>query len=94
MIHHACEDDSLWIETTGVSVRAKLAQFLYDLNYTPSRADPDVWMRPAVQGGGFKYYEYILCYFDDVLCISQFSLKTIDSIKAVFKLKREKTGTY
>ena len=34
----------------------KLAQFLYDMNYTPSRADTDVWMRPDVKVNAFKYY--------------------------------------
>ena len=44
------------------------------LNFTSCPADPDVWMRPAVRptadGKGFKYWEYLLAYVDDVLCIS------------------------
>ena len=28
--------------------RAKLAGVLHDIGYTPSEADPDVWLRPAV----------------------------------------------
>jgi hypothetical protein len=27
-------------------------------------------MKPASKADGFKYYEYILCYVDDVLAIA------------------------
>ena len=29
----------------------------------------DVWMRPTVESNGEKYWEYFLCYVDDILCI-------------------------
>lgn len=32
--------------------------------------DTDVWRRPAVKPDGEEYYEYVLCYVDDVLTIS------------------------
>ena len=50
-------------------------------------------MRPAVKGDGFKYYEYILCYVDNALCIQHVTLKTIDGIKVVFILKKDKAET-
>ena len=62
------------------------------MNYRPSRADHDVWMRPAVKGYCFNYYEYVLCYVDNILCISHVHLKKIDGIKSVFKLKGDKAG--
>ncbi|KAI2508430.1 Reverse transcriptase (RNA-dependent DNA polymerase) [Fragilaria crotonensis] len=34
------------------------------------KGDPDVWMRPKVKPNGDKYWEYVLCYVDDILCIS------------------------
>ena len=39
---------------------------------------------------GFKYYEYILCYVDDVLCISHNPRKTMKMIQEDFKLKDDK----
>jgi hypothetical protein len=60
------------------------------MNYRPSKADPDVWLRPATKSNGFKYYEYALCYVDDVLVISHQASKTIDGIRAIFKLKGDK----
>ena len=76
-----------WLKSSGASFRDKLEQVLYDMNYRHSIAGPDVWMRPAVKDCGFKYYEYVLCYADNVLCISDVPLKKIDDTKAVFKLK-------
>jgi hypothetical protein len=54
----------------GAAFRAHMAETLYDLGYKPSRADPDVWIRPVVKPDGFKYYEMVLVYVDDILCIS------------------------
>ena len=42
----------------------------YELGYTPTKADPDVWLLKAVKVDGFQYYDMVLCYFDDVLFIS------------------------
>jgi len=34
------------------------------------KADNDVWYRPAIKPDGTKYYEHILVYTDDILCLS------------------------
>ena len=48
------------LKSSGAAFRSLLAETLYDLGYTPSKADPDVWIRPAVKANGFKYYELVL----------------------------------
>jgi hypothetical protein len=63
---------------------------LHDLNYRPSLADPDVWLKAAVKPDGFEYYEMVLCYVDDVMVISHQPGKTIDGLQKVFKLKGDK----
>ena len=78
------------LKSSGAAFRALLAETLHDLGYKPSYADPDVWMRPAVKHNGFKYWEYVLCYVDDVLHISSEPEKTMNGIKAKFKLKGDK----
>ena len=35
-------------KSSGAVFRAKLAEVLYDMNYRPSRADPDIWLKPTV----------------------------------------------
>ena len=67
------------------------------MSYVPSKADPDVWIRPAVRPNGSEYYDTALCYVDDVLVIAAEPMKTMDGIRAVFKLKvdkSEKTNMY
>ena len=61
--------------SSGAAFRAHLAETLYDLNYSPSKADPDVWIRPAVKPNGFEYYEMTLVYVDDVTaCLSRLTI--------------------
>ena len=78
------------LKSSGAAFRALLAETLHDIGYIPSKADPDVWMRVATKADGFKYYEYILCYVDDVLSISGDPMKTMLAIKDQFKLKDDK----
>jgi hypothetical protein len=75
------------LKSSGAAFRSKLAGVLSDLNYRPSLADPDVWLKAAVKPDGFEYYEMVLVYVDDVMVISHVPSNTIDGIKAVFKLK-------
>ena len=79
------------LKSSGAAFRANLAVVLHDLSYVPWKADPDVWSRPAVRPNGSEYYEMSLCYVDDVLVIAAEPMKTIDGIRAVFKLKVDKS---
>ena len=45
------------LKSSGAAFRAFLAEYLHDIGYRPSLADPDVWMRPAVKENGFQYWE-------------------------------------
>ena len=49
------------LKSIAAAFRELLAKTLYDIRYTPSKADPDVWFRPGVKPYGFEYYEMILC---------------------------------
>ena len=77
-------------KSSGAEFRAKLAGVLHDIGYTPSKADPDVWIRPAVKTDGAEYYEMVICYIDDVLAISDMPMRTMDGIRSLFKLKDDK----
>ena len=78
------------LKSSGAAFRSLLAETLRDLSYEPSQADPDVWMRPAVKPDGFEYWEYVLCYVDDLLSISHDPLKTMHGVQNKFKLKDDK----
>ena len=77
------------LKSSGAAFRTFLAEHLHDIGFTPSLADPDVWMRPAIKPNGFKYWEYILCYVDDILAISHDPTRVMKSIQQKFKLKND-----
>ena len=78
------------LKSAGAAFRALLAETLHDMGYRPTRADPDVWLRPAVKADGFEYYELVLCYVDDVLSMSADPKATLRGLQSVFKLKDDK----
>ena len=65
------------LETSSASFRSYLEETLYRLGYTPTKSDPDVWLQKSVKADGFQYYEMVLCYVNEVLCISDDPLKTM-----------------
>ena len=66
---------------------------LYDIGFKSSIADPDVCMRTATKPVGDKYYEYILCYVDDLLCIFNDPNKPMNDIQSTLKFKNNKVET-
>jgi hypothetical protein len=57
-----------------------LTQNLMDMGYKLTFADPDVFIRPAVKPNGFEYYESMLTYVDDCLCVSANPQDTMDTL--------------
>ena len=78
------------LKSAGAAFRSLLADTLTDIGYKPTKADPDVWLRPAVKANGFEYYELVLCYVDDILSISENPKATLTDLTTVFKLKDDK----
>ena len=78
------------LKSSGAAFRSNLAGVLHYLSYVLSKADPDVWIRPEIRPNGSEYYEMALCYVDDVMVISGEPMKTMDGIRAGFKLKGDK----
>ena len=78
------------LRSSGAAFRAHLAETLYDIGFVPTRADPDVWRRPAIKEDGFEYYEYVLCYVDDILAISHKAKDVLKAVQVIFKLKDDK----
>lgn len=81
------------LKSSGAAFRQFLAETLENMGFTSSEADPDVWLRPAVKPDGETYYEYILCYVDDVLAISHKALDVLKEVQKDFKLKKDKIET-
>jgi hypothetical protein len=69
------------LKSSGAAWHERFANTLYDMNFKPSYADPNVWMRAAVAPNGFKYYEYIFVYVDDLLILSHQTKAIVKSAK-------------
>ena len=78
------------LKSSGAAFRSFLAETLDDIGFKPSLADPDVWMRPAIKANGFKYWELILCYVDDLLCVHEDPSIALKQIQNNFKFKDDK----
>ena len=42
-----------------------------EMGFESCKADADVWFRPVTCANGFKYYQYVLLYTDDILVIME-----------------------
>ena len=78
------------LKSSRAAFRSHLAETLGNLGYRPSRADPDILICPAVKLNGFKYYEYVLTYVDDIICISHKAMLTMKGLQSKFELKDDK----
>ena len=78
------------LKSAGASWRAHFVQTLSDMEFIScSNADADVWRRATVKPNGFKYYEYILVYVDDLLLISHNAKALGDYLKTQYRFKDE-----
>ena len=79
-------------KSAGRDFRNHLRECMEMLGYSPCLADPDLWMREAVHSDGSEYYEYVLLYVDDTLCISEYPKEALLQIDKYFPMKRGSIG--
>ena len=78
------------LKSSSAAFHAHLADNLNTIGFLYTQADPDIWYCPAVKTNSFEYYEYILCYVDNILCISHNLGIALGRMQAVFKPKGDK----
>ena len=76
------------LRSSGAQWREHMANTLRTAGFKSCQADADVWLRPAVKADGTKYYEYVLCYVDDILCGSEHPQKFMDYLATAYTLKK------
>ena len=76
------------LKSSSAAFRAYLAETLVDIGFKSRRADPDGWYRTATKPNGEEYYEYLLAYVDDILCMSHDAVAAMEVIRKDFKLKK------
>ncbi|MGH7954810.1 MAG: reverse transcriptase domain-containing protein, partial [Gloeomargaritales cyanobacterium] len=70
------------LRTSGARWHEKMADVLRNLEWTPSYADSDVWMKDCGD-----HYEYICVYVDDLIAVGKRPMDIIDELRKIFKLK-------
>jgi hypothetical protein len=66
------------LKSAGASFRNHLADHIKEMGYQFCKADPDLCLKAETRSDdGFKYYSYVLCYVDDVLCIHHVAMQQI-----------------
>lgn len=80
------------LNSSGASWRAMFNTSILDMGFVPTVADPDVYRRENAKDDGFRYYEYILVYVDDVLIVSHAPNTHLERIQAVYELNPSSVG--
>ena len=70
--------------TGGACWHDKLFDTLQHMGFQPSKADPDIWMKPTDDG---QAYEYIAVHVDDLHLASKDPGKIFQTLKIKYKFK-------
>jgi hypothetical protein len=63
------------------------------IGYTSCKADPDLWYKAETRpDDSFRYYAYILCYIDDILCVHHDPMTVLTMINGYMPLKPSTVG--
>ena len=73
----------------GARWHDRLSDILQELKFKPSKADPDVWMRPEPGG---TCYEYIAVYVDDIAIAAKDPQPFCNELKKKYNLKLKGVG--
>ena len=80
-LHGTCSGGARWHD--------RLFDILQELRFKPSKADPDVWMRPEPGG---TCYEYIAVYVDDLAIAAKDPQAFCNELKKRYNLKLKGVG--
>ena len=80
------------LKLSGALWRSMFNSTILDMGFEPTVADPNVYRRANAKPDGFKYYEYILVYVDDVLILSHDTNAHLERIRASYDLNPDRIG--
>ena len=75
------------LKTSGAAFRSKLAEDIRRMGYKPTMGDPDVYIKGRMKSDGFKYFEYLVVYVDDIICVSEHPEEFMKALSELYKLK-------
>ncbi|KAL7578841.1 hypothetical protein ACA910_016061 [Epithemia clementina (nom. ined.)] len=77
------------LRTSGARWHDRFFDVMRDMGFTPSKNDPDIWMRPSKDG---KVYEYIAFYVNDLAIAAKDPAKICQILRDKFKFKLKGDG--
>ena len=80
------------LKSSGAAWRKHLSASIKNMGFTSSRGDPDLYFRAACKPDGTEYYEYLLVYVDDILCISHATDPIMKAFANIYRLKADSIG--
>ncbi len=81
------------LKIAGAAFRAHLASFMHQMGYISCKADPDLWYNAETRpDDNFRYYVYILCYVNDILCVHHNPMTVLNLINGYMLLKPSLVG--
>lgn len=80
------------LKSSGAAWRSMFNASILDMGFEGTVADPDVYRRANAKPDGFRYYEYIMVYVDDVLIISHDPNVHLARIQADYELNPTSIG--
>ena len=72
--------------------RSHLRDCMDHLGYSSYKSDLDLWIRLARRDSGEEYYEYMLLYVDDYMCVSDHTKESLERINKYFPLNPGSVG--
>ena len=75
------------LKTSGASWRQHLSNEIVNLGFTDTKGDSDVYRRRASKPSGQAYYEYLVVYVDDIICVSHNPKHWMDILKTSYRLR-------
>ena len=75
------------LKTSGASWRQHLANEIRNVGFTNTKGDPDVYRRKASKPSGEAYYEYMIVYVDDIICVSHEPHKWMKLLGEIYRLR-------
>jgi hypothetical protein len=69
------------LKSSGAAWHSHLSERLRAMQFVPSLADADMWMRRSTRTDGTSYYQYIASYVDDLTIVTLEPEKILDELK-------------
>jgi hypothetical protein len=80
------------LKSMGAAWRALLSESISAMGFKGTKADADVYIHAQVKPDGLEYYEMLLIYVDDILCVSHNPKPVMDEIGKLYTEKNESDG--